>query len=229
MEVMSTGNDRFRVGSWRGDPGVGYLMPLTRIGPGAIDTALRNMHREGYRRIVTGALAHEEQGPFLRQGFRVHERLHLLKHDLRSLPFTTAKVSMRRGWRRDRGPAIDIDNRAFDDFWRFDDASFKEALEATPVSRFRVSTRPDRVVSGYTISGRAGRTGYLQRLAVDPAQQGEGIGSALIVDTLSWLVRRGCVSALVNTQESNSGAFELYQRLGFEPVVPGLAVLEIEL
>lgn len=229
MEVMTAGNDRFRIGSWRGDPAVGYLMPLTRIGPGGIDTALRNMHREGYRRIVTGALAHDEQGPFLRQGFRVHERLHLLKHDLRELPFTTAEVSIRRGWRRDRPPSIDIDNRAFDDFWRFDAASFKEALEATPVSRFRVSTSEDRSVSGYTISGRSGRTGYLQRLAVDPSLQGNGIGSALVINTLNWLVRRGVTSALVNTQESNQGAFELYQRLGFEPIVPGLAVLEIEL
>lgn len=229
MEVMTAGNDRFRIGSWRGDPAVGYLMPLTRIGPGGIDTALRNMHREGYRRIVTGALAHDEQGPFLRQGFRVHERLHLLKHDLRDLPFTTAKVAIRRGWKRDRAPAISIDNRAFDDFWRFDASSFKEALEATPVSRFRVSTASDRTVSGYTISGRAGRTGYLQRLAVDPKQQGNGIGSALVIETLDWLVRRGVVSALVNTQESNEGAFELYKRLGFEPIVPGLAVLEIDL
>ncbi len=229
MEVMTTGNDRFRVGSWRGDPTVGYLMPLTRIGPGAIDTALRNMHRGGYRRIVTGALAHDEQGPFLRQGFQVHERLHLLKHDLRSIPFSNAGVSIRRGTRRDRHPAIAIDYQAFDDFWRFDEASFKEALSATPVSRFRVSTGPGRTVNGYTISGRAGRTGYLQRIAVDPTLQGRGIGTALVVDTLNWLVRRGSVTALVNTQESNVGAFELYKRLGFEPVIPGLAVLGIEL
>ncbi len=229
MEVITAGNDRFRVGSWRGDPGVGYLMPLTRIGPGAIDSALRNMHRDGYRRVVTGALGHDEQGPFLRQGFRVHERLHLLRHDLRALPFPKASTPIRRGWRYDQAAAIEIDNRAFDDFWRFDRASFKEALQATPVSRFRVSTTLNRQVSGYTISGRAGRSGYLQRLAVDPSHQGHGIGSALVIETLDWLLRRGAVSALVNTQESNEGAFELYKRLGFEPIVPGLAVLEIDL
>ncbi len=236
MEVLSAGNDRFRVGSWRGDPAVGYLMPLTRIGPGALDTALRSMHSEGYRRVVTGALGHDEQGPFLRQGFVVHERLHLLKHDLRTIPFAKRDVRIRRGWRRDRQAAINIDNRAFDDFWRFDKASFTEAVEATPISRFRVASAfsPDRPadrtrICGYSVAGRAGRTGYLQRLAVDPSVQGRGVGTALIVDTLEWLDRRGSVAALVNTQETNVGAYELYLRLGFEPIKPGLAVLEIML
>ncbi len=230
MEVITAGSDKFRVGSWRGDPMVGYLMPLTRIGPGTIDTAIRSLHSEGYRRIVTGALGHVEQGPFLRQGFSVLEKLHLLDHPLRSLPGFDQSIQIRRGRRRERDSALVIDQQAFDDFWRFDSSSFREAMDATPTSRFRVAIHPNQpLITGYSITGRAGRTGYLQRLAVDPAFQGQGIGSALIGDALTWCKRRRLDNVLVNTQESNQNAFDLYVRLGFVPVEPGLAVLELDL
>lgn len=230
MEVIAVGNDRFRIGAWRGDSKVGYIMPLTRSGAAGIDSALRGLARSGYRRVVTGALGHDEQGPFLRQGFCVHERLHLLEHNLRRVPSRDRGLPIRRGRRREQTAAIAIDQMAFDQFWRFDQASFDEAVEATPVSRFRVALNRERSrLVGYAIAGRAGRTGYLQRLAVDPAVQGRGIGTALVVDTLTSLDRRGVVNVLVNTQEANRSAFELYVKLGFAPVVPGLAVLEIEL
>ena len=46
-------------------------------------------------------------------------------------------------------------------------------------------------VVGYAITGRAGEIGYLQRLAVDPGHQHEGIGTALVADGLWWAARRG--------------------------------------
>ena len=81
-------------------------------------------------------------------------------------------------------------------------------------------------VTGYAITGRAGALGYLQRLAVHPDHQREGVGTALVADALWWARRRGAIAMLVNTQESNATALTLYERLGFHAEPEGLAVLE---
>jgi ribosomal-protein-alanine N-acetyltransferase len=93
------------------------------------------------------------------------------------------------------------------------------------VARFRVSTVRSRVV-GYAVTGRAGRRGYVQRLAVHPDHASRGIGAALVVDGLRWLQRHDAEQAVVNTQSSNERARRLYERLGFRLQPSGLVVLE---
>ena len=160
-----------------------------------------------------------------RDGFAEREQLHLLRHDLRQIPVApTGTGRIRRGTRRDHPAVLDVDGRAFDDFWRLDADGLIEAMKATPVSRLRVVRRTG--IIAYSIAGRAGRHGYLQRLAVDPADAGRGVGSALVIDTLGWMRRRGVTSVLVNTQESNERALGLYERLGFDRQPDGLAVLQ---
>jgi ribosomal protein S18 acetylase RimI-like enzyme len=117
--------------------------------------------------------------------------------------------------------------RAFDEFWHLDDASLREAIDATPLTRFQVAL--DHGIVGYAITGVAAEHGYLQRLAVDPSQQGRGIAAALIVDGLRWARARHCSTVSVNTQERNQRALALYERMGFVRSEPGLAVLRIEL
>ena len=80
-------------------------------------------------------------------------------------------------------------------------------------------------IVGYAITGRAGRRGYLQRLAVAQDQTGRGIGRALVSDGLRWLRRRGAQRCLVNTQVGNERALDLYERIGFRREPVGLAVL----
>jgi ribosomal protein S18 acetylase RimI-like enzyme len=84
-------------------------------------------------------------------------------------------------------------------------------------------------VIAYALTGRAGPTGYLQRLAVRPAHQGEGLGRSLAVDCLHWLRRHRAIRVLVNTQATNERAFNLYVSLGFRPDANGLAVLHLPL
>ena len=84
-------------------------------------------------------------------------------------------------------------------------------------------------IIGYAVSGHTGDHGYLQRLAVDPDVQRSGIGAALVLDCLHWMRRAGVDRVSVNTQEANARAFALYERMGFVPVEPGLAVLRLEI
>ena len=240
--------DRFRIGTWRGDDRIALLSPKpgTMPTPTGIARALDEVRRRGYRRVLTPALAAGEQQPFHLSGFGLHERLHLLRHDLGAdgtevdgsgADGTGAEVAgrraisitatIRRGRRRDIGPALQIDNQAFEPFWRLTEEGLAEARLATPRSRFRVLTQ-GRVL-GYHVTGCAETTGYLQRLAVHPEHAGRGFGAALVEDALRWSRRRGCTSLYVNTQETNSRALSLYLRLGFVLEPTGLAVLQLDL
>ena len=180
--------------------------------------------QRGYHTVVTGALSAEERRGFVDDGFELQEALHLLTHDLRQLPAPgPVPTPVRRGQRWDRRRALQVDALAFPPFWRLDRTGFEEAMTATPHARFQVAT--DHGVVGYAVLGRAGKRGYLQRLAVDPSVQGRGIGAALVSDGLRWMHRHGATTAVVNTQVANERALALYLRLGFTLEASGLAVL----
>ena len=183
---------------------------------------------QGYASVVTPALAPAEQRPFLLAGFDTHERLHLLAHDLLEMP-PYRRGATRRARRGDKRAVLAVDEAAFSSFWRLDRAGLQEALEAVPLTRFRVITAGRGAVIGYAIAGTAARQGYLQRLAVSPEQQHGGMGQALVADALRWMRRRGAARAVVNTQLGNEAALSLYTRAGFRIQPAGLAVLRREL
>jgi ribosomal protein S18 acetylase RimI-like enzyme len=215
-----------RVGAWHGDERVAFVT-LTGEGPppaaSAIQWCCERLADRGVKRMITGALSNAEQQGFLAVGFEVHERLHLLVHDLRHVPEPVSEVRLRRARRSDRAAVLDVDHSAFDDFWRLDEAGLSDAIGATPITRFRVAIDPD--LAGYAVCGRAGPRGYVQRLAVDPQRQHAGIGGALVVDGLRWMRRHHVGQALVNTQLGNERALSLYEDLGFRRQPDGLAVL----
>ncbi|HEX2850608.1 MAG TPA: GNAT family N-acetyltransferase [Acidimicrobiales bacterium] len=234
--VIEWGRERLRAGPWRGDRTVAYLNPVPGTplpSPDFLRRCLRTLSSQGYRRVVTGALAPAEQAPFRLVGFAPSEELHLLSHDLAGAAPAGAdpRFSLRRASRRDRPIVLALDAQAFEPFWQLDESGLDDAIAATPHTRFRVAVTagdPDDVV-GYAITGRAGRRGYLQRLAVRPDHQGEGLGTLLVADALRWLRRWRGERAMVNTQLANERALALYERLGFRREPAGLSVLTIDL
>lgn len=229
---LDTGAGRFRCGPHRGDPLVAELRPVPgerTASPEAVRRATAELARRGYRHVVTPALAPIEQEAYLANGYVVRERLHLLERtvrlgDARPGP-TPPGVRLRRATAADRPAVLALDAEAFDGFWRLDDPALTDAIGATPTARFRIARDGDGLV-GYAVTGRAGRRGYLQRLAVAARSRRRGVAGALIADATSWLARHGVRSLAVNTQEANDAALDLYRRHGFEPQVGGLAVLE---
>jgi ribosomal protein S18 acetylase RimI-like enzyme len=207
-----------------------YLVPLT--GAATLTTStladIRDqLQRHGFSEVVTAAVGPSERDMFTADGFTDREQLHLLRHDLKTnMPASSSRASrIRRGTRRDHAEILAVDHATFDDFWQLDLDGLREAIDATPISRLRIIRDDNAAIIGYSISGRAGEHGYLQRLAVSPAVQGAGLGAALVTDTLHWLRRRGAGVAWVNTQEANAAALRLYERLGFEPAAHRLTVL----
>lgn len=237
---LTRGDGRVRIAPWRGDTTTAYLTAARgRLTATAVQRSLDVLERDGCKAALTGALAAAEQEPFLQAGFVVHERLHLLTRSLDALPAARPiSASLRRGRRADRPALLAVDATAFPGFWRLDAAALDDALAATPSARLRVATcaddRPPAHAGatgtvGYAITGRAGPRGYLQRLAVDPSRQRQGIGVALVVDGLRWLRRWRAREVLVNTQVDNAAALALYRSLGFRLQREGLAVLRREI
>lgn len=230
-DTVSGAGARLRVRPWRGGRATAELCavpPGAVVSPGLVALAVDRARHRGFVHVVTPAIPRGEWRPFLDSGFAVREELHLLAHDLLDLPARPRldrADRLRRVRRRDRPRVLDVDRAAFQPFWRLDADALEDAVRATPSARLRM----DGAGRSYALTGRAGDRGYVQRLAVEPAAQGHGLGTALVLDGLWWLRRWRVREALVNTQTVNEGAVRLYERLGFRRRPEGLAVLECRL
>jgi ribosomal protein S18 acetylase RimI-like enzyme len=217
-----------RLRPWRGQPEVAEIAIGAAAGPSreVVDECVAHLRTSGYQAVLTTALSPAEALGFVDAGFGVRERLHLLEHDLS--PPMPAPGPTRRGRRADRAAVLALDHLSFDTFWRLDERGLDDAIHATPSVRFRLVDN-DVGVGGYAITGRAGRQGYVQRLAVHPRARGRRHAHALVGDALAWLRRRGAARALVNTQERNAAALALYQSCGFRRLPTSLCVLGREI
>jgi ribosomal-protein-alanine N-acetyltransferase len=234
LRVSPWPNDDLAVPTAQLAPVLGKPLPSAAV----LGELTRGLCDQGYVEAVTVALAPREQTPFLAAGFSVREELHLLVHHMSRLPGRAAprtEPRTRRARNEDWEGILATDSGAFSDFWRLGREGLLQAMAATPVRRLRVvsgtvsgSASADDVV-GYALTGRAGAAGYLQRLAVRPDAQGQGVGRALVLDGLHWLRRHRVERVLVNTQLANARALDLYLGVGFVIETDRLAVLRLHL
>jgi GNAT superfamily N-acetyltransferase len=192
----------------------------------------------GARTIRTGALFPDSSPVFVAAGFRVVETLTLLRRPIGNRPAPLAPptgrgfghegLRLRRLRRTQLDDAAALDARSFVGSWPNDAAAIRDIMDATPQHRSRVAMLGGRMV-GFSVNGRAGRVGYIQRLAVDPDVRRRGVGRVLVVDALTWMHRRQLDDALVNTGSDNTAALELYRGLGFVELPEPLLVLERDL
>jgi ribosomal protein S18 acetylase RimI-like enzyme len=229
--TIAWGAERFRVGAWHVDEHVAYVTTGGRtFQPTAsgVSTLVRRLRDEGFGGVVTSAMRPQDVPAFVASGFSERERLIVLRRPVPAhppvVPGPAGRLRRRHG--EDLSTLLAVDHAAFEPAWRLDADGIRDALGATPRARLRIGTAADGSVAAYAICGRAGRTGYLQRLAVHPAHQRHGHGRALVVDAIGWLARRRADEVLVNTQQSNHRAIALYRSLGFEPDRSELIVLE---
>ena len=199
------------------------VLPVQKLLKTQVLHSLETLYQAGIQRIFTSALRPQEQRFFIDLGFTLHEELFLLAHTF-DTPIDSPSRHTRKFRRSDWEDVLQLDNAAFPKFWQFDRAAFTEAISATPRTRVRVDA-PD-TAWGFAITGRSGRLGFLQRLAVDPHHQRMGIGRSLVADALQWSRKRFVKELLVNTQIKNLSALSLYESMGFTKKHDGLAVLQ---
>jgi ribosomal protein S18 acetylase RimI-like enzyme len=221
-ERLRVGESVVRVRPWPDDAATAQIVPLTPGLQPQVDEVvelLARLQHAGFARVRTSALGPLERSTFTAAGLEVLEELHLLRRPLRE-PLPRPSLPLHRARRLDE--AVAVDRAAFDAGWRLDREGLHDARVATPHHRVRVYGSP---AVGYAVHGRAGRNGFVQRLAVHPSAQRRGIATALLLDGLRWLRRRRAADALVNTQVGNRRALALYVGLGFEVLDERLQVL----
>ena len=111
---------------------------------------------------------------------------------------------------------VALESRCFD--WPWGRLSFESELSA--------STADNRVVWAETTAGEKRIIGYIFfrfiageaqifRIAVDPMWRRQGIGTQLVTECLNAAQAEGLLTAVLEARSSNTGAIELYRKLGF--------------
>ena len=219
-----------RLSPWRGNAQSVQVVVVAGPAPrlNDVDRLLNYLDHRGVLTVLTTALGPVDQRPFVEAGFTPHEHLLLLERAIEPNVLPARGRRTRPARRQDQDAVLALDEQAFASssaFWRFDKAALAEAGQATQACRRRLVKGSQGLPVGHAVTGRTSTIGFLQRLAVNPSVEGQGIGSALVVDALRWLGRTGARQAWVNTQPGNLRARDLYLRHGFVERDVGLNVL----
>jgi ribosomal protein S18 acetylase RimI-like enzyme len=97
--------------------------------------------------------------------------------------------------------------------WRAPEFAIPAKLTVQP-DLFLVAAYENRAI-GTVMAGYDGVRGWLHAVAVSPAYQGRGIGSALLREAERRLAALGCPKINLQILDSNSSVVEFYRRLGF--------------
>ncbi len=221
----------WRMRQWPNDPTIAHLIFLDhQTVPTGDDLAAAVEHAEakGARAIRTSAMFPASADVVIDAGFAPIDRLALLHLRLddvviERLGKPTRRVRTMPVWAFRH--AADVDQQAFGPMWGNDATSLRDIRSATPVHRARL-IRSGRSLAGFTLSGAAADSGYLQRVAVAPSHRRRGIAHDLVVDSLRWMHADHRARCLVNTGVENVAALALYERLGFERLRDVLTIAE---
>jgi ribosomal protein S18 acetylase RimI-like enzyme len=133
------------------------------------------------------------------------------------------QVQVRRFMSEDAAGAVAVENLAFEQLWRHDVASFLQVQQTYPY--FVVALDAQGIV-GYQYNTVDGGIGYLVRIAVHPRVTGQGVGTRLMAEAVRYFRAHHVWKIVLNTEESNVRAQELYHRFGFHMVYQRGFVLE---
>ena len=226
MPLVLRGTDSAcRVQRWSFRPDVAQLVMYQQRQLPAVADLHRwsdRLRELGFTSVRTTALATTAGVRVESAGFHTIQELVLLEHRHPGRG-SVASVVTRRLPAADHAMASAVDVAAFGSQWALDPAAVAAVCGATPRHRSRTAGTP---LAAYAISGRDAKQGFLQRLAVRPDQQRQGLGRALVIDSLQWLARWRVQRVLVNTPIDNAAALALYESAGFRKLPEHLRLYE---
>ena len=197
---------------------------LIRGGPAFIDESSRTLLELGAPSVFSPPLPATAQRSWRQAGFEGHSTLSLLRLELAPVVASPDHL-VAEGSSEDLGEAIRIDLAAFPSFWRLDEAGLSEAIEATPQAQLLVIRSPTSGLCGFAIVGFGSALAYLQRIAVDPPWQSQGMGRSMVRAAARKARARGASALLLNTQDDNVAALRLYEAEGFVTLQEPLELL----
>ncbi|HEU5033671.1 MAG TPA: ribosomal protein S18-alanine N-acetyltransferase [Mycobacteriales bacterium] len=130
---------------------------------------------------------------------------------------TTLDVALRPMQLEDLDAVRRLETALFtDDPWSA--AMFREELGAHDTRHYLVATAADEVVGYAGLCAYADDQAFVQTIAVDPAHQRHGIGTALLSALVEEADRRGCAHLDLEVRADNPPAIALYERFGFRRI-----------
>ena len=117
----------------------------------------------------------------------------------------------------DAEPLVEIEKLCFDPLWRHDARAFIEAARIYP---YFVVAEDDAGLAGYQFNVVDMKIGYLVRIATHPRTWGQGVGSRLMAEAIHYFEREGVWKIVLNTEETNTRAHQLYEWFGFYLIRP---------
>lgn len=222
--VLRRGWARAESRPWNQTIPMAHLRLVRGGGPSFIGDCVDTLIDLGTKAVLSPPLPRSAQIAWEEAGFDLCADLTLMRRSLDRIPPPGHLVLT--GSEDDIPEALRIDATAFDAFWAFDRWALREAMDATPQSILHVVRNTEDGLAGFAVTGAAQTISYLQRLAVDPRWQGQGIGRSLVRASARWAKRAGSRALMLNTQSDNDAAIGLYEAEGFRLLEEPLAVLQ---
>jgi [ribosomal protein S18]-alanine N-acetyltransferase len=120
-------------------------------------------------------------------------------------------VPMQHGHLRD---VHQIDERVYPRPWSL--AVLRQEL-SMPDSRLYFVARRKQTVAGHAGMMLVAGEGHVTTVAVDPAWQGQGVGSRLMLALHRSAIARGVTAMTLEVRVGNDAALALYRRFGYAP------------
>lgn len=218
---LRRGWGRAIVRPWNKTTGLG-AMRLVRGTSSFLASATEWTAHEASSDVLSPALYRSATRIWNRVGYEPMLELAIMETTLGAVQKTSERVAPLSG--SDLGRLESIDRQSFDRFWHLESVGLKEAIEATPRATV-LQAVVDNDMVGYAVVGTQLGVSFLQRIAVVPEHQGNGIGHDLIAASKSWARGTGAVTMVLNVRAENDGARRLYTREGFADTGAKLRVL----
>ena len=148
-------------------------------------------------------------------GFGLVAQVITLRKDDRRVPALRNAVRVRSAAQADIPDVLSVDQAAFEPTWRY---GLEGLARIWSKMRHKFVAEQNGQVIGYACGETHRSSGYVMRLAVDPAHQGRTIGAALLAASLRSFFAAGVKSITLNTQMDNAISQKLYGCFGFAPV-----------
>jgi ribosomal-protein-alanine N-acetyltransferase len=197
---------------------------LLRGGPSFLEACTFHMLELGAGGVISPPLPLSSQRPWAQAGFKTFIDLALMRLSLDSSPQSPSHLVVERP-EAELEELLAIDEAAFSSFWRFNRSALEEAIGATSRSTTLTIQGSNGVAIAYAVVGFGSAIAYLQRVAVDPEWQGQGMGRSLVRVVARKARTSGAKVLLLNTQTDNHSAIGLYEDEGFVRLPEPLSLL----
>ena len=240
--LLRVGDRAVGIAMWERHDPLGLTVDLLFLGGTDASPALYRRFLEEIRRTagpiafapgaVPGLRPSEEERLMVDLGFARYGRSEMQRSGDLPLPSfeMPARCSARPVDRRDEVELVELHRRAYHD--RFDRYLFLEDEDertdsvrlvrdlfggrwGEPSIAGSLGIEQDRRLVGAILSVHRSSGVLIADVMVDPAAQGQGIGKAVLAETLRSLAVAGESPVVLNVTEGNARALRLYERLGF--------------